>query len=138
MRSLRSLPRRGLVIAPETYRRSMDCPSQRCNGIVTERRAPPGDNSACLQDCATACGDALEVRLNPGAQLLRQRGVTELRGFRLALALRPPDELHQRPRLRRVAVALVHQQPGEARGWIRPRARRVGDRNPEVGIRAHL
>src|SRR5437667_12415047 len=118
MRSLRSLPRRGLVIAPETYRRSMDCPSQRCNGIVTERRAPPGDNSACLQDCATACGDALEARLNPGAHLPGQRRIAQLRRSRLALAFRPPDEVHQRPRLLRVALALVHQQAGDAPGWL--------------------
>src|SRR6266566_8220099 len=106
MRSLRSLPRRGLVIAPETYRRSMDCPSQRCNGIVTERRAPPGDNSACLQDCATACGDALEARLNPGAQLPGQRRIAELRRLRLALGLRPPDELDERSGLGRIGVRL--------------------------------
>src|SRR6266566_8667793 len=109
MRSLRSLPRR-LVIAPETYRRLMDCPSQRCNGIVTSKlaRLPPALESATgsgLMSCASellcrlpdrppASRDGLQAGLNPGAQLLGQPRVAELRRLGLAVGLGPPNELH--------------------------------------------
>src|SRR6266403_122921 len=103
MRSLRSLPRSdcqrdGVVsaelIAPETYRRLMESPSQRCNGIVTTKWPPPDASESasggglcayvsellcCFPDRPPAGRDALQAGLDPGAQLLRQRRVTDLR-----------------------------------------------------------
>src|SRR2546426_12191338 len=125
MRSLRSGRRRDgrLVIAPETYRRLTDCPSRRCNGIVTTNSAPP---DACkahgggpyVSDSLLLCGfpdrsptghDALQAGLNPGMQLFGQRRIAQLRGFRLTVALRPPDEVDQCACLGGVAIGLMHQ-----------------------------
>src|SRR2546422_7994136 len=152
MRSLRSLPRR-LVIAPETYRWLMDCPSQRCNRIVTPKlaRLPlplkaqreaglmsyASDLLCCFPDRPPASRYALQAGLDPRAQLLRQRRIAELRRLRLAVGLGPPNELHERPCLRRVAVRLVDQEPSEARGGIGLGARGVGDGHAEVPIPAH-
>src|SRR5216684_3071301 len=126
MRSLRSALRREgrLVIAPETYRRLTDCPSRRCNGIVTTNGAPP---DACksapgggpyVSESQLLCGfpdrspagrDALQAGFNPGVQLFGQRRIAELRRFRLTVALRPPDELDQCACLGGVAIGLMHQ-----------------------------
>src|SRR5712692_4596040 len=87
-----------LVSAPETYRRLTDCPSRRCNGIVTTNGAPP---DACksapgggpyVSESKLLCGfpdrspagrDALQAGFNPGVQLFGQRRIAQLRRFRL-------------------------------------------------------
>src|ERR1041385_743855 len=159
MRSLRSAPssdgERGggeAVIARETYRRPTACPSRRCNGIVTTQGAPPGACDSApgggpyvseslllcgFPDRSPAGGDALQAGLDPGVQLFGERGIPQLRRLGLAVAFGPPDKLDERPCLGGVAVALVDQQPREARDRIRLGPGRVGDRHPEVRVRPH-
>src|SRR5439155_1407207 len=57
-----------------------------------------------LPDRPAAGGHSLQARLNPRTQLLRQRRVAQLRRFGLARSLGPPNELHERPRLRAVGI----------------------------------
>src|SRR6185295_4813027 len=90
MRSLRSRLRRdrqrgGLVIARETYRRLTDCPSRRCNGIVTTNGQPPdarnGAPGGCLCRRKRSYSAAFQTGRPPAMMLLRRASIQGRNSF---------------------------------------------------------